>query len=232
MKILVWDLPTRAFHWLFALSFIAAYLTSEDDWLTFHVTFGYTVLGLVAFRLLWGLAGTRYARFASFAYGPARALGYLRSLAARRPEHHLGHNPAGSWAIYLLLAFGAITATLGFLTLNGPQSWKWMKNVHQVMGNVTLGLAGLHVAGVIAGSFAHKENLARSMVDGYKDGAPGEGIRTTVWVVGAVLLALVAGFWTAAWRGDLPAVTEPAVKRVAEHAQRHAHDHEHEHGHD
>ena len=226
MRILVWDLPTRVFHWLFAASFLAAYLTSEDDWLTFHVTFGYTVLGLVAFRLLWGFAGTRYARFSSFAYGPARALAYLRSLVERRPERHVGHNPAGSWAIYLLLACGGITATLGFLTLNGPQSWKWMKDVHQVMGNVTLGLAGLHLAGVIAGSVAHKENLARSMVDGYKEGAAGEGIRTSVWVVGAVLLALVAGFWTAAWRGDLPAVTEPAVKRAAEHAERHEHRHD------
>jgi len=226
MKILVWDLPTRAFHWLFALSFIAAYLSSEDDWLTFHVTFGYAVLGLVAFRLLWGFAGTRYARFASFAYGPSRALAYLRSLLERRPEHHVGHNPAGSWAIYLLLALGALTATLGFLTLNGPQSWKWMKDVHQVLGNVMLGLAGLHIAGVIAGSLAHKENFARSMVDGYKEGAPEDGIRSSVWVVGAVLVVLVAGFWTAAWRGDLPAVTEPAAKRAAEHQQ-----HKHERGH-
>ncbi len=224
MKILVWDLPTRAFHWLFALSFIAAYLSSEDDWLTFHVTFGYAALGLVAFRLLWGFAGTRYARFASFACRPARALAYLRSLAARRPEHHVGHNPAGSWAIYLLLALGALTGTLGFLTLNGPQAWKWLKDVHQVMGNVMLGVVCAHIAGVIAGSFAHKENLARAMVDGYKEGTPEEGIRSSVWIVGAVLLTLVAGFWTAAWRGDLPAVTEPAAKRAAEHAQRHHHD--------
>ncbi|MGA8007442.1 MAG: cytochrome b/b6 domain-containing protein, partial [Burkholderiales bacterium] len=211
MRILVWDLPTRAFHWLFALSFLAAYLSSEDDWLTFHVTFGYTVLGLVAFRLLWGFAGTRYARFSSFAYGPPRALAYLRSLLERRPEHHVGHNPAGSWAIYLLLALGALTGALGFLTLNGPQGWKWVKEVHQVAGNVMLGVACVHIAGVIAGSLAHKENLARAMVDGYKEGAPAEGIRTSVWIVGAMLLALVAGFWTAAWRGDLPAVTEPAA---------------------
>ena len=224
MKILVWDLPTRVFHWLFALSFAAAYLSSEDDWLTFHVTFGYTVLGLLAFRLLWGLAGTRYARFSSFAYGPARALAYLRSLVERRPEHHVGHNPAGSWAIYLLLALGALTGALGFLTLNGPQGWKWLKEVHEVAGNVMLGLAGLHIAGVIAGSLAHRENLARSMVDGCKDGAPEQGIRGSVWVVGAVLLALVAGFWTAAWRGDLPAVTEPAAKRAAEHKHRHGDD--------
>ena len=223
MKILVWDLPTRVFHWLFGLAFLAAYVTSEDDWLTFHVTFGYTVLGLVAFRLLWGLAGTRYARFSSFAYGPARALGYLRSLAARRPERHIGHSPAGSWAIYFLLAFGALTGALGFLTLNGPQDWKWLKELHELAGNVMLGLAGLHVAGVIAGSLAHRENLARSMVDGCKDGAPEQGIRSSAWVVGAVLLALVAGFWSAAWRGDLPAVTEPAAKRAAEHKHRHDH---------
>jgi len=224
VQILVWDLPTRVFHWLFALSFAAAYASSEDDWLTFHVTFGYTVLALIAFRLLWGLAGTRYARFSSFAYGPARALAYLRSLVERRPEHHVGHNPAGSWAIYLLLALGTLTGALGFLTLNGPQGWKWLKEVHEVAGNVMLGLVGLHIAGVIAGSLAHRENLARSMVDGCKDGAPEQGIRGSVWVVGAVLLALVAGFWTAAWRGDLPAVTEPAAKRAAEHKHRHDHD--------
>ena len=223
MKILVWDLPTRVFHWLFALSFIAAYLSSEGDWMVLHAVFGYTVLGLVAFRLLWGFAGTRYARFASFAYGPARALGYLGSLVARRPQHHVGHNPAGGWAIYLLLALGALTSALGWLSLEGP-GWKWIEELHDAAGNAMLALVGLHIAGVIVGSLAHRENLARSMVDGYKEGAAEEGIRGSVWIVGSVLLALVTGFWAAAWRGDLPAVTEPAAKRAAEHAQRHHHD--------
>jgi len=223
MKILVWDLPTRAFHWLLVFSFAAAYITSEDDWMVLHAVFGYTVLGLVAFRLLWGFAGTRYARFASFAYRPARALTYLGSLVARQPEHHVGHNPAGSWAIYLLLALGALTGALGWLSLEGP-GWKWIEELHQITGNVMLALVGLHIAGVVVGSLVHRENLARSMVDGYKEGAPEEGIRGSVWIVGAVLLALVAGFWSAAWRGDLPALTEPAAKHAAEHKHRHEHD--------
>jgi cytochrome b len=104
-EVLVWDLPVRLFHWLLALSFAGAYLTGDSERLRdIHVMLGYTMAGLVAFRLAWGLLGTRYARFASFAYGPRQVLGYLRSLLNRSPQHYLGHNPAGSWAIYGLLA--------------------------------------------------------------------------------------------------------------------------------
>ena len=98
-KLLVWDVPTRVFHWLLALSFAGAFVTAESErYRDVHVALGYTVLGLVAFRLVWGLIGTRYARFWSFAYGPRSVLTYVKSLFTRSPQHHLGHNPAGSWA--------------------------------------------------------------------------------------------------------------------------------------
>ena len=90
-KVLVWDVPTRVFHWLLALSFTGAFLTAESErYRDVHVLLGYTVLGLVAFRLLWGLLGTRYARFWSFAYGPKSVLSYVKSLFSRSPQHYRG----------------------------------------------------------------------------------------------------------------------------------------------
>ena len=110
-RILVWDLPTRAFHWLLALCFAGAFATGGSGPLHgVHVALGYTMLGLVAFRLVWGLVGTRYARFRSFAFGPKSVLAYLRSLASRSPQRHVGHNPAGSWAIWALLSLVVLVA--------------------------------------------------------------------------------------------------------------------------
>lgn len=213
-RILVWDLPVRMFHWLLVASFFGAYLSSEDDWLVLHVVLGYTVLGLIAFRVVWGFAGTRYARFASFAFGPRRVIAYLRSIAALRPERHVGHNPAGSWAIWSLLAIGLASSASGWLALQ--THWHWLKELHEGLSNAMLALVGLHIAAVIVSSLVHRENLTRAMVDGLKEGAPEEGIRGSVWVVGALVAALVAAFWTAAWRGELPAVTRAAAEHAHE----------------
>src|SRR5574337_939589 len=98
-SILVWDLPVRIFHWLLALSFLGAYVTADAKSLRdVHVVLGYTVVVLIAFRLVWALIGSRYARLSSFAYGPRAVLDYLRSLFTSAPKHYIGHNPAGSVA--------------------------------------------------------------------------------------------------------------------------------------
>ena len=97
---LVWDLPVRLFHWLLVACFAGAWLTSDSEhWRLAHVWFGYGMAGLVGLRLVWGLVGTQHARFASFVRGPRAALAYLRSLLGPRPQHYLGHNPAGGLAI-------------------------------------------------------------------------------------------------------------------------------------
>jgi cytochrome b len=86
-KVLVWDAPVRVFHWLMVLSFAGAYLTAESErWRIVHVTLGYTMVGLVAFRVVWGLVGTRYARFSSFVRGPAAIARYLRGLIRVGPS--------------------------------------------------------------------------------------------------------------------------------------------------
>lgn len=210
-KIKVWDAPVRVFHWLLVLSFAGAYLSAESErWRLLHITLGYTMGGLVAFRLVWGLVGSRYARFASFVRGPATVMAYLRKLLRGKPEHYLGHNPAGAVAIVLLLlASVAVVATgwAGYNELGGD----WLSELHEGAANAMLLLVGVHIAGVVVASRLHRENLVRAMVTGRKDGPAAEGIGRT-WASVAVLLALaVLGFWWLQWRGapqQAPAATQ------------------------
>ncbi len=196
-KVLVWDLPTRVCHWLLALSFAGAYLTAESERLRdVHVMLGYTMLGLVGFRLVWGFIGTRYARFASFAYGPRQVMSYIKSLFTRAPQHYLGHNPAGSWAIYALLCLSALAAAAGYATYNDIGGHA-MEEAHEALANGLLALVMVHIAGVVASSLLHGENLVRSMITGYKPGVAGAGIRYRHRIVGAMLVGSVAAFWMA-----------------------------------
>jgi cytochrome b len=194
---LVWDLPTRVFHWALAGSFIGAYLLAEEDGArSFHVMFGYTVAGLVVFRLLWGLAGSRHARFNDFAYGPAAAARYLRDLAGGRAPDYEGHNPAGSWAIYALLILAAGTALTGWLNYNEVRG-EAFEEIHEALASAWLVTVVVHVAGVIVGSLAHRRNLVATMITGYRRGVGNAAARTRPgWVLGAALMAAVLGFWT------------------------------------
>ncbi len=121
-RVVVWDLPTRIFHWLLATAFLVEWLTQDDArYLDFHVFCGYLIGALIAFRVIWGFVGTRWARFASFAFGPFAALRYLRDLLRRRQAHFVGHNPAGSWSIFILLTLGALSVLSGVAALGGEK---------------------------------------------------------------------------------------------------------------
>ena len=194
--VLVWDLPLRVFHWLLAGSFVGAFLTAESErWRDVHAVLGYTVLAMLAFRILWGLFGTRYARFSALPVSPRRALAYLRSLFSRRPEHHVGHNPAGSLAIYALLALAAGTALTGLATFPDTGG-KWLGELHEGLANGMLAMVVVHIAGVVVGSLAHRENLAAAMLTGRKRGAPGTGIGQPRRLAAAALVGIVVGLWT------------------------------------
>ena len=101
-NILVWDNLVRIFHWSLVASFITAYLTSEED-NPFHIYAGYTVLGLIIFRVIWGFIGTRYARFDSFLASPTAVIIYVKSLFSKKSKHYLGHNPVGGWMVLAML---------------------------------------------------------------------------------------------------------------------------------
>lgn len=215
-RILVWDLPTRLFHWSLALSFAGAWLTSESErYSALHVMLGYTLLGLIAFRLVWGFVGTRYARFADFAFSPAKLVRYLKSLLAGKPEHYLGHNPAGAVAIFLLLALGVAAGVSGWLTYN-EIGGEWLEEAHELFANSMLVVVGVHIAGVVVSSWLHRENLARAMVTGYKQGEPDAAIGKKRGFAAILLLAAVAGFWGLWFNGKLDPLVSGAATAQAD----------------
>ena len=207
MKILVWDVPTRLFHWLFALSFVVAWITGDSDtYRDLHVFMGYLMLGLLGFRLAWGLLGSRYARFRSFLFGPGKALQYLVSSLTRAAPHYVGHNPAGAWAVYLMLVLGLLVGISGILVLGGEEQQgiasgimlyaggEALKELHVVLASVMLALVIVHLAGVAAESWLHRENLTKAMFNGRKQGAGAEAIPSAHYLLGALLVLLVVGF--------------------------------------
>lgn len=198
--VLVWDVPVRVFHWLLAFSFAGAYITAESErWRLVHVTLGYTVAGLVVFRLLWGLFGTRHARFGDFVRGPRAVVHYLGSLLRGRPEHHVGHNPAGALAIVGLLGLALLVAATGWANYN-EIGGDLLEELHEGAANLMLGIVVVHVAGVLVSSWLHHENLVRGMFTGRKLGSDGDAIRSA-WVSVALLMLLaVLGFWFWQWR--------------------------------
>jgi cytochrome b len=164
----VWDLPTRLFHWSLAASFLVAFVTSESEkWRDIHVVAGYSLAGLIAFRLLWGFVGGRHSRFADFLPTPAKVVEYLKSLLAGTPQHYVGHNPAGAVAIFLLLAGGLIVAASGYATYN-EFGGHFMEEVHEVAANGMMALVIIHLAGVVVSSWLHHENLVKAMITGRK----------------------------------------------------------------
>jgi cytochrome b len=221
-RIKVWDLPVRVFHWLLAGSFAVAYLVAESEQLRgLHMILGYTATGLILFRIVWGFLGSRFARFRSFWFPPRAALEYLRSLRSKQPQHFIGHNPAGSYAIYAILLVGLATGVSGYMSLNeiGGEA---VEGIHEVCANVWLGIVIVHLAGVIVGSLIHRENLVRAMVTGYKEGVGGRpgGQDTgmpTGRTVGIALAASVAAFWMWAWlTGTVPGANGRAAREQAE----------------
>ena len=174
--ILVWDLPVRLGHWLMAGGFALAWLTAESEtWRLVHVLAGGMVVAVALFRLAWGLVGSRHARFGSFVRGPMAALGYLKSLATGRPQHWVGHNPAGGWAILALLALALLTGGAGWLSYQ-DLAGEWLEEVHEALASAMLAVVAIHLAGVAVGSLAHRENLPRAMVTGRKRGPAAEAI--------------------------------------------------------
>ncbi len=163
-QITVWDPFVRTFHWTLAVTYLLAWITAED-WPGLHEQLGYFVLVLLGLRLIWGLVGTRHARFTGFVRGPTEALGYLRSLAQGHPKDYLGHNPAGGWMAIGLIIVLLATAATGILANDGGELWE---ELHEGLANILLLLVVVHVLGVLASSLLHAENLIGAMLTGKK----------------------------------------------------------------
>ncbi|MBX3635291.1 MAG: cytochrome b/b6 domain-containing protein [Rubrivivax sp.] len=206
----VWDLPTRLFHWLLAAALVGSVASAKIGGaaMTWHFRFGYLVLGLLVFRVLWGLVGGRWSRFASFVYAPGTLVRYLRGQA--RPGEHLdvGHSPLGALSVFALLAIVAVQVGTGLVADDeiahlGPlnrfvsgatalEATAWHKSWGQWL---VIGLAALHVAAVLVYLFVKRRNLIGPMLLGDKAlpaGTPAsaDGL---VQRLAAVALAALAG---------------------------------------
>lgn len=195
---LVYDVPTRLFHWLFAGLFVTAYVIANfaDDSPAFpyHMLAGILLGGLVFLRLVWGVVGTRYARFSSFELRPMQFVAYFGGMIVGGSRKWAGHNPASSWAALIMLALVAGLGMTGLLmTTSGNR--ETYEDLHELLANAFLAVALLHIAGAVLHSLKHKDGFARSMVDGRKRAVPGTTpISHSRPVVGLTLLALLAGF--------------------------------------
>ncbi len=181
-QVTVWDPLVRIFHWSLVSAFFIAYFT-EDDLLDLHVYAGYVVAGLLVFRLIWGLVGSRHARFTDFVKRPREVWAYLKSIMGQHPRRYLGHNPAGGAMIIALLSSLVLVTISGIVIYGieesaGPlgaslsgvgEFWEdVVEELHEFFSNATLALVFFHVTGVLIASLQHKENLVKSMINGRK----------------------------------------------------------------
>jgi cytochrome b len=207
----VWDLPTRAFHWVLAACVVASVVSAKigGNAMPWHFRFGYVVFALLAFRLIWGVVGGRWSRFASFVHAPATTLRYLRG--RNHPDELLdvGHNPLGALSVFGLLAILAVQVGTGMFAdddiantgpliklVSGATSsllTKWHKNFGQWL---VLALVALHVAAVLFYLLKKKHNLVQPMVTGDKPlppDVPASIDTTRTRLLAATLLAVCAG---------------------------------------
>jgi len=214
ISIRTWDLPTRLFHWTLAGLFVGAFAIGEladerSPTFAIHMLLGLILMAAIAFRLVWGLIGSRHARFVDFLYSPAALLGYLKEAFARRDRPYAGHNPGSSWAIYGMVLLPTLLVTTGILSQ--PKN-ELFEDLHEVLGKVMLAAVIAHLAGLAFHTWRHRENIALSMITGKRAGPPEQAIPSSHPVAAVVFVALVAGWAAVVLRGHDPVAK---VVRVA-----------------
>jgi cytochrome b len=176
-KIRVWDLPTRLFHWLFAIVIIGGVISINLDETELHAKFGYAAFVLVTFRIIWGFVGPQHARFSSFVPSIAQVKAFIK-----HPVYdQLGHNPLGALSVIAILFIVLLQATTGLFTddeiiFQGPLSHlvsssvvSFLTGVHEINSNLIYALVGLHLAAIFYYQKVKKENLIKPMLTGDKE---------------------------------------------------------------
>lgn len=177
----VWDISVRIFHWALVLSMGFLWYSGEEggNIMLWHMYIGYTLLGLVIYRLCWGVYGSYYARFNTFLASPKTIFHYLKALKSGQPTHYLSHNPLGGWMALLLMILVAVQASTGLFSSDdilteGPlYSWvssataSTLTGIHKLNFNLLLLCAGLHIGAVLIHRLKG-ENLVKPMLTGQK----------------------------------------------------------------
>jgi cytochrome b len=199
------DAPTRVFHWLLAASFAGAYLTGEGErWRLVHITLGYTLAGLIGFRLVWGLIGPPQTRW-SAQWRKLRALPEVwRGWRAGRPNMLQTQHVANTLAIWALLLLSVLSAANGYATY-AEIGGEWMAEFHEFTANAALATVFGHLGLIIVSSVLRQTNLVATMITGRQTGAGPDVVkRNRVWL-GLIIAVAVAGYWVYAWQHAHPA---------------------------
>jgi len=180
---LVWDLPTRVFHWLFVLTICAQYTTAKlgTTWMPWHFRLGFFMIGLLTFRIIWGFVGPKHARFSSFLKGPGTVLAYLKQVhKVKDALHSVGHNPLGALMVIAMLALVAAQVTTGLfstddIAFTGPYYPTVSNDLaeritgwHHMIFNFIIAAAVLHIAAIAFYTFVKRQRLVPAMVHGHK----------------------------------------------------------------
>ena len=209
-RILVWDLPVRAFHWALAVLVVFSYVAGKigGGWMEWHLRSGYTIFALMLFRLAWGVAGSASARFTHFLKGPRAAIDYVAQLRAGRRPFMGGHNPLGGWMVAFLLAILVAQVATGLfaddeIATQGPLAAKVsnatverMSALHSRNSWLIVGAVAFHVAAVLFYQWKLGIDLLRPMILGWRDSGSETDVREpkrTSLRRAAVLMALAAG---------------------------------------
>ena len=208
----VWDLPTRAFHWLLVFFVIFSVVTAYigGNAMVWHMRSGFAILALLAFRLVWGFVGGHWSRFRAFVYAPSASLRYLRGQSQPHEHHHVGHNPLGAGSVFALLAVLALQVATGLvaddeIATTGPLikyvssatsslATGWHKNYGQW---IIFALVAMHVGAIAFYWFRRRQNLVGPMWHGDKlltadvPHAVDNGRTRTIALMVAVVCALV-----------------------------------------
>jgi len=207
---LIWDLPLRIFHWLFACTIIASWYTSDqdNDLIELHMQLGYFALGLIIFRILWGLVGTKHSLFISFVPSPKILISYIKNFSSKNDEISAGHNPLGSLMVILMIVLVSLQAVSGLFInddvfSSGPYYDSVSKEVEQVMmflhHNVfdfMIAAIALHLLAIAYYVRVKKQSIILPMITGKK---PADKVSNTdeirhskLWIAMIVLVVVVA----------------------------------------
>jgi Cytochrome b len=204
----LWDLPTRIVHWALVVLLLVAWFTGGEN-MQLHRWTGYTILGLLVFRLWWGVAGGSTARFGHFLTGPTQTFAYLRTLGRRAPGESAGHNPLGAWSVLAMIVVLLVQVGLGLFASDidglesGPLSHlvdfdasRRAADLHEISFRVLQALVALHILAVAFYWLWKRQNLVGAMITG-KRPFQGEALRpAALWsyAVGVILAVAVAWF--------------------------------------
>jgi cytochrome b len=219
-KIRIWDLPTRVFHWSLVVLVVALIVSGKigGNFMDWHGKFGLAVVGLLCFRLVWGVLGSTYARFASFFPTPARLRAYLRG-EWKEP----GHNPLGALSVFALLGLLGLQVATGLASnddiafrgplfeLAGKALSDQLTGIHKLSINVLFALIVLHIAAILFYVHVRKDNLFKPMITGWKQlpqARPASGGGITAFVIALTLAAAAVHGASGAW---LPPPPPPAT---------------------